>query len=180
MYGKILLPLDGSKLAECALDHVRAIASGCGAQEVILLGVTQRIAGRAHTEELGPPIPTHVGLWDLGADLTGRVLTPPPSTRDQAPVSVGRHEEQAKEYLERTAKGLEANGLDVRTVVLAGNPAEQILRAAESAKVDLIIMASHGRSGPSRWAFGSVSDKVLRSSAIPVLMVRAPGCSGGL
>ena len=85
-----------------------------------------------------------------------------------------------EEYLERTAKGLEAKGLDVRTVVLAGNPAEQILRAAESAKVDLIIMASHGRSGPSRWAFGSVSDKVLRSSVVPVLMVRAPGCSGGV
>ena len=57
--------------------------------------------------------------------------------------------------------------------VVVGHPAEEILRYADEKEVDLILMATHGRSGIKRWALGSVADKVLRSSTIPVWLVRA-------
>jgi nucleotide-binding universal stress UspA family protein len=55
-----------------------------------------------------------------------------------------------------------------------GNPALEILKAAEEKAVDLIAMTTHGRSGPSRWVFGSVTAKVLRSASVPLLVVRHP------
>ncbi len=57
-----------------------------------------------------------------------------------------------------------------------GGVAEGIADYATKNDADLIIMATHGRSGISRWVLGSVADRVLRSSCVPVLMVRAPGC----
>jgi nucleotide-binding universal stress UspA family protein len=61
----------------------------------------------------------------------------------------------------------------VRGELLTGTPSDEILRYAEKNNIDLILMASHGRSGVSRWAMGSVAYKVLRQSRVPVLMVRA-------
>jgi len=61
----------------------------------------------------------------------------------------------------------------VRGELVTGSPADEILRYAEKNNIDLILMASHGRSGISRWAMGSVAYKVLRSARVPVLMVRA-------
>jgi nucleotide-binding universal stress UspA family protein len=91
----------------------------------------------------------------------------------QIPVTVGKKQRQAERYLDRIAKGLQKKGLKVGTAVLLGRPAEEITVFAEQTDVDLIVMASHGRSGPSRWAYGSVADKVFRGSNAPVLMVRA-------
>ena len=95
------------------------------------------------------------------------------------PEGIGKKEKQAQRYLNRIAKGLNAKGITVRTEVLLGNPAEEIAFYAEHPGCDLIIMASHGRSGPSRWTHGSVAEKVFRASSVPVLMVRAPGCVPG-
>ncbi|MBI3856001.1 MAG: universal stress protein [Planctomycetes bacterium] len=55
-----------------------------------------------------------------------------------------------------------------------GDPAEEILKAAEEKEIDLIAMTTHGRSGPSRWVFGSVAAKVLRAASVPLLVVRHP------
>lgn len=93
---------------------------------------------------------------------------------------MGKLQRQAERYLNRIAKGMQSKGVKVSVVVLLGNPAEEIVRYAEENAVDLIVMASHGRSGPSRWAFGSVADKVFRGSCVPVLMIRAPGCVAGV
>ena len=68
-------------------------------------------------------------------------------------------------------------GVNAKTEVLLGKPAEAITSYAEKNGIDLIIMSSHGRSGISRWASGSVAERVFRSACVPVLMVRAPGCS---
>ena len=95
-------------------------------------------------------------------------------------VTLGKMQRQAQRYLDRIAKGLEAKGINVRTEVLLGKPAEEIASFAEQNGADIIAMSSHGRSGPSRWAYGSVADRVLRASCIPVLMVRAPGCVLGI
>ena len=57
---------------------------------------------------------------------------------------------------------------------------EKLIDYAERNDVDLILIATHGRSGVRRWVRGSIADKVLRAANIPVLMVRAPGSEGGI
>jgi nucleotide-binding universal stress UspA family protein len=171
MYKKILVPLDGSKLAECALPHVEELARGCDTGEVILVSVTERIKGYRPLEDSSQSVAgPGGGLWDIGHPVSHRLLQE----------ATGKKEKQAQRYLGRIAKAMEAKGINVSTEVLLWKPAEAIVGYAKQSGCDLIVMASHGRSGPSRWAYGSVTDKVLRSSCIPVLMVRAPGCVPGI
>jgi len=75
-------------------------------------------------------------------------------------------------YLQRTAERLRAKGINTDIKVLTGDPAEAIVSFAEKNPCDIIVMASHGRSGVTRWAVGSVADKVFRASSVPVLMVK--------
>ena len=154
---KILVPLDGAKLAECALPHAEELAKGCNTEEVILVSVTEPVKGYRMLEDPGQP---------LG--------------QRRIPEASGKKEKQARRYLDRIAKAMEAKGIKAGTEVLLWKPAEAIIGYAEQSKCDLIVMASHGRSGPSRWAYGSVADKVLRGSCVPVLVVRAPGCVPGI
>ncbi|HLB13188.1 MAG TPA: universal stress protein [Dehalococcoidia bacterium] len=147
MYKKILVTLDASKLAECVLPHVETLAAGTDA-EVVLLSV-------------GEPTPEF-----LGDDPEHRVFV------EQA---VARLEVQVKDYLGRVAKELQAKGVKAKGEFIPGNPAEEILDYAKRNNIDLIAMATHGRSGVGRWVRGSVADKVLHSSPVPVLLVRAPG-----
>jgi nucleotide-binding universal stress UspA family protein len=167
MYKKILVPLDGSKLAECALSHAEEIARGCSAEEVILISVTERVRGQTEAPEAYEVYlaSDKEGVGDTGSEVT---------------VTLGKMQEQAQAYLARIEKALQAKGMRVRSDVPVGKPAEEIADFAKRSKVDIIVMSSHGRSGPSRWAYGSVTDKVLRSSCVPVLMVRAPGCVPGI
>ena len=155
MYKKIMVPLDGSELAECALPHVEDIALKYGA-DIILVSVTERIKGYRPVEEYGSP---------LGETLVSE--------------AAGKLEKQGQKYLDRIAKGLESKGIKVQTEMLMGNPAEELIIYAKTENCDLVIMASHGRSGPSRWTHGSVAEKVIRSNCAPLLMVRAPGCTLG-
>jgi nucleotide-binding universal stress UspA family protein len=77
-------------------------------------------------------------------------------------------------YLDEIAKRLQSKGLIVTTMLSEGHAAEEIKKAAQQKKADLIAMSTHGRSGFRRWALGSVTDKVLHDSgSIPVLTIRA-------
>ncbi len=78
----------------------------------------------------------------------------------------------AQAYLDKIAAELSALGASVQVRIATGNPAEAIIRMAEETKVDLIAMSTHGRSGLSRWAFGSVAEKVAQGASIPILLVR--------
>jgi nucleotide-binding universal stress UspA family protein len=158
MYRRVMVPLDGSKLAECALPYAEELAKGCKTEEVILVSVTERIQGYRLIEDY--------------SDV--------PSGERLVPEATGKMQRQAEKYLGRIAKGLEKKGIKVRTEVLLGNPAEEIRIYSEHPGCDLIIMASHGKGGPSRWACGGVAYKVFRASCVPVLMVRAPGCVPGI
>jgi len=157
MFRKILVPLDGSKLAECALPYAEALAKGCNTEEVVLVSVTEPVIGYRPLEDPSQP---------LGERL--------------APETVGKKERPAQKYLSKIAKTLETKGIKVRTEVLLGKPADEIAIFAKYNDINIIVMSSHGRSGPSRWAYGSVADKVFRASPVPVLMVRAPGCIPGV
>ncbi len=157
MYQKILVPLDGSKLAECALPYVEELAKGCATEEVILVSVTERVQGYR--------------VFDDSTQLRGQRLV-----RE----AVGKKQEQAQRYLDKIAKAMKAKGISVDTEVLLGDPAEEIVSYAKHPGCDIIIISSHGRSGISRWAYGSVADKIFRASCVPILMVRAPGCVPGI
>jgi nucleotide-binding universal stress UspA family protein len=157
MIKNIMVPLDGSKLAECALEYAEDLAAKPGVEKVILVSVTERVKGFSAIED--PNSPTEIRLM---------------------PEASGKMEKQAANYLNRIGKGLESRGIKVEKEVLYGDPAEEITIYCENGAADLIVMSSHGRSGPSRWAHGSVAEKVLRSAKIPVMIIRSPACSGVL
>jgi len=143
MYKRILVPLDGSELAERILPHVTAIAKATGAKVLLLRATDPRhgsIAAEAATE---------ARKW-LEADQA-----------------------QAARYLEGVAKRLKDAGVPTKLEVLLGEPAVEILTAAEKENVDLIAVMSHGVTGLSHFDTGSVAQKVLKGATRPVLLVRA-------
>jgi nucleotide-binding universal stress UspA family protein len=152
MFKKVLVPLDGSKLAECVLPYIEGMAKVI--DEVVLVSVTERIQGFRAVEDYGSP-----------------------TEERMAQEAVGKMERQATKYLDRIGKGLEEKGIKVTRDVLLGNPAEEIIIYAETKKCDLILMASHGRGGISRWVHGSVTDRVSSAVCIPMMIIRAPGCA---
>ena len=202
MFKTILVPLDGSTLAECALEYAETLAQNCQATEVILVSVTERILGRTQSKESKELLQSSDssraggGLPELGSRLaTVNPQAYGPQTSPQGAgsgsgvmadgskgtaVIVGKLEKQAYNYLKKIAKRFQKKNIPVKYEVLLGNPAEQITKYAEENDVEVIVMASHGRSGPSRWALGSVSDKVFRAACKPILMIRAPGCFIGV
>lgn len=163
MYKKILVPLDGSELAECVLRHVESIAKGCGVQEVIFLRVVEPLRWVA-----GPPYTT--GGMDDGISFSEEDIKRLTSENKAA----------AENYLSQLANRIKYNGVTIWTEVISGRAAENIAEYATENGVDLITIATHGRSGVSRWVWGSVTDRVLRSACVPVMIVRAPGCVPGI
>jgi nucleotide-binding universal stress UspA family protein len=153
MYQRILAPLDGSELSECTLDHVRAIAKGCNVPEVDVVTVLE---------------PFRPSTWQA------EEVVIPEQVMGEAR---GRYEAEIKEYVTKIEQELKKEGIAAKGVVLeVGPPADRILEYAEGNNIDLIIMSTHGRSGPSRWAFGSVADRVVRNSPAPVLVATPRGC----
>ena len=145
MYQKILAPLDGSELTECTLEHVKAIALGCKVPQVVLLTIME------------PVLPDDNAIEDFGAEFHRDIME--------------KGKADLQNYLSRVTDNLKKEGVAAEAVVLTGRAAEQILGYASKNQVDLIIMSTHGRSGVARWALGSVSDRVLRHSPVPVLVI---------
>ena len=153
MFDKILVPLDGSGLAECILPYVEELAKGQKVKEIILFRVCQQ-----------PEIPA-----DYPANM-------PASWEQHVNEIMNGAQQQCRLYLGDIEKKLRTSGIKVKIESCLGNAADEIVRCAEKNQVGLIVMASHGRSGVSKWAFGSVAEKVFRCTCVPILMVRAPGC----
>ncbi len=154
MYKKILALLDGSELSEASLEHVRTVAAGCNVPEVVLLIVVEPVSSLSYASQAA-----------LDKGLIARM-----EQHSQA---------HAQDYIGRIVDKLKKQGIAAHGVVAWGMPADEILYYARKNEVDLIIMSTHGRSGVSRWAFGSVADKVMRYSPVPVLVVRPDGSQGG-
>ncbi len=152
MYKKIMAPLDGSELAECIFPHIDTILAGCGVQELVLVRVLEPINLTPYADADG-----FMGAKDIEKLVVAQ-------------------ENEAKTYLDKTKRRFQKGGVDVWIQMLNGNVAESIADYAKKEGFDLIVMATHGRGGLSRWAFGSVADRVMRSVNAPVLMVRALGC----
>jgi nucleotide-binding universal stress UspA family protein len=82
----------------------------------------------------------------------------------------------AEEYLGRQVNLLKAKGIPAEAAVTFGIASSALTNYAEKNGVDLIVIATHGRSGLNEWFWGSVAERVLKTSKIPVLMVRPNGC----
>ena len=147
MYRKVVVPLDGSELAEGVLPHVAEVIRNRGSQ-VYLLSVAP-----------------------LGRRVVPSAVVHPASA--SAPEERRRVKRELVTYLQAVAKRLEPVAADVQVGVRFGRPADDILDFAGEVGADLIAMSTHGRSGLSRWVFGSVADRVLRGAVCPVLLVRA-------
>jgi nucleotide-binding universal stress UspA family protein len=154
MYSTILVPLDGSKLAECVLPHVETLIKGAQAKRVIFARVFE---------------PFH----------------PPTSDYIFDDVQIKKVDSENKAESEKYLKGIVGqvkygSGVRVESVVLRGNAADVLADFANKNEADIIVIATHGRSGVSKWVWGGVADRILRSSCVPILMVRAPGCVPGI
>jgi len=144
MYRRMLVPLDGSPLAEVVLPYARALAGRLNLAVALI-----HVADKKDSKSLLLP----QAYVNRTADRIRREVAEDPRRRSGNTRGT------------RVAK--------VSGEVVVGSPAEEILRCADRNDIDLILMATHGRSGISRWVMGSVADRVLRSSRIPVLPVRA-------
>lgn len=169
MFKKVLVPLDGSELAEAVLPYVEDLGKRCTA-EVVLLQVVAMPHDR--TTAIYQPPRGDMPMQSLPESAEDVVITQHPIYREQEMASLRA---EAELSLARAKERLSKAGLKTRVKVLFGRPAEKIVEYAMKEEVDLIAMATHGRSGFGRWVFGSVADKVLRAAALPILLIRPPG-----
>ena len=152
MYRRIMVPLDGSELAECVLPHIEAIAQLSKAS-VELVHVIEPLE-----------LPTRGGIALSIDDLK----------------QIEAHSKNdAERYLNEIIKRLKNVSIKARSKVLIGKAADSLIDYIHESNFDLIIMATHGRSGISRWIWGSVAERILHSSSIPVLIIRPPECIPG-
>ncbi len=150
----IIVPVDGSSLAEEVIPHVAALAKGLGLKVTLL-----RVAATA------AEFSAHTGYQRL---------------EGEAGIHFPGFEEMAKEagdqaltYLQKLEETLRGQGVDsVEHQIVHGAAANVIVDVAQETPDNLVAMTTHGRSGPARWAMGSVADKVVRHSGDPVLVVR--------
>jgi nucleotide-binding universal stress UspA family protein len=166
VFKKILVPCDGSELAqESVFPQVEGLAQKMDA-EVIILRVVPHPSGRSGSAfkpgapEL--PIPLPVRPEDA---RTARH----PIYKDQ---EIASAEGEARRSVSVAEALFREKGVKVRSEVLLGEPAEEITDYAAEQDVDLIVMCSHGKSGIGRWVFGSVTQKVLSAAHSPILVIR--------
>lgn len=148
MYNKIMVALDGSSLAECVLPHVKAFIEKYHVEKIVFVRVVE------------PALIFHSGEYPISPE----VLMESESAGKSA----------AKNYLDEIVNRFKQEGTKLQSEVLTGRVAESIVDFAEKNNFDLILIATHGRSGVRRWVRGSIADKVLHSSNVPVLIIRAP------
>ena len=142
MMKRILVPLDGSLLAESALAVAAKLARSTDGMLILV-------------QALALPV-------EYDSPLMPQVL----------PREVGDDDARVQAYLTRQASLPMLSGLPVKTAVLTAAPALSILNAATEYQADMIVMTSHGRTGVSRWVFGSVAEHVARQAHVPVLVLR--------
>lgn len=147
MFKHLLVPLDGSSLAEKALPAALSLAQKFDS-EITLLRIV-------------PPV-------YLAADVSGSSYGAVIGNLRQMAFA------EAEVYLKEQKGSLRQQGYKVHTHLLEGEDvAHLILSLLESLNIDTVVMSTHGRGGLNRWVYGSVADKVLRQATVPVLLIRA-------
>ena len=150
MYDRMLVPLDGSEVAEAILPYATELARRC-ASHVTLIQVVESMAQAMAT--MAPAEPMMVS----------------PQAVENITEGLEGETDAAQAYLKQTAAKLSSAGLQVDWIVVSGSAGPEIARYAEEHTIEMIAMSSHGRGGLERAIFGSVADHVLRHATIPVL-----------
>jgi len=155
MTEKILVPLDGSPFGEGALVYVEQLIANLKPANMPVITLLHVVPAPIR------PMPVEGGVYSLPAD---------PEDREA-------EKDVAAAYLEQVAESPRRAGATVNCLSVLGeagvSSAASIIRVEAETGADLVAMSTHGRRGITRWAFGSVTEKVLRSGSVPVLMVRA-------
>jgi nucleotide-binding universal stress UspA family protein len=142
VYKRILVPLDGSPLSEAVLPHAQALAQAEGAEILIL-----RVAVNPSAEfSFSDPA--------LASEL------------------IQEMEAETQTYLKDLCSKLESTGIRTAYLMRKGPIAETILEVAGNMQADMIAMSTHGRSGLQRWLIGSIADRIVHHSSVPVLLIR--------
>jgi nucleotide-binding universal stress UspA family protein len=158
MYQRILLTNDGSELAAAAIPHASTIAKATGA-EVVVLQVVDSVAQIMTQMTTGTIEPLPAG----------------PVTAEIAEESVGSQHAEAEKGLNAVKARLETDGVqNVRILVAEGRPQDAIVDVARELGCDLIVMATHGRSGLGRAILGSVADHVVRNASNAAVLLTRP------
>jgi nucleotide-binding universal stress UspA family protein len=158
-FRRILVPLDGSPAAEQALEHARGLARATGAT-LILLSVA--LPPSDHLPATAPP-----------TLIPGTRTAPQAAQATTAAVAPGESEaDRITHYLQAQAEALRREGLPVETELTYGKPAAEITAVSKRVAADILVMATHGRSGLARVRLGSVALEVAQTSRLPVLLVR--------
>ena len=140
----IIVPLDGSELAESALPHAEMMAGVANIPIILVRSV---------------PFPITYGA-DMYAGMSTAMIA-----------SAEEDEKIARQYLAEVATRLRAHGHHVETHMSAGHPRTEIAAVAQETEDSIVIMTTRGASGLTRWVVGSVADSVIRSSGVPVLII---------
>jgi nucleotide-binding universal stress UspA family protein len=150
MFERILVCLDGSKLAEQILPYAVEEALRFGSRVTLLKVVTfPMMAAKAEA----------VGTLSQTGGLTEE--------------AIGKETAEAKAYLERVAEPLLGRGVNVECIAVEGSPVgDTIVAYAHNNNIDLICIATHGHSGLGRIVFGSVANRVLKESGLPILVIK--------
>lgn len=143
---RILVPLDGSALSELALDMATTLVERFESQLILLYVVELPALALPAINMPEPP------SWAV-------------EVREQA-------DREAQNYLQTQKQNLEQQGYRVEILVREMSPAERIVEVAATENIDLVVMSTHGQGGLTRWALGSVADRVVQHSPCPVLLVR--------
>lgn len=149
MFEQILIPTDGSEPATNAAQKGVELAAEHGAT--------------VHVMSVVEPIP--LGMYSAG---------PEPASAEHGTV-IEEQKNEARAAIEHVIERCEEHGLDAREEIAYGNPSQEITEYAEAEGIDAIVMGTHGRSGAGRLIIGSVAEKVVRQSPVPVMTVRATG-----
>ena len=150
MYQKLFVSLDGSELDESVLGHVDALGRGCLVKEITFVRVVEPFES-----------PSIVADYPIKPEEVIRINA--------------ENKAVAEEYVNKMVSGFKYEGVKIEGKVLDGKAAVLAEYASKNG-ADLIVIATHGRSGVSRWAWGRLVDRIVRSACVPVVMVPAPGC----
>jgi len=153
MFQKVLVPLDGSGLAEAVLPYVERLAKVYQSQLVLVQVIPppSQVVGFTGTADLGPMTRTDVEAINATMEAEAR---------------------NAGAYLQKQAGILGERGVKATWEVRQGPPGPTIVQCAKERGTGAIALSTHGRSGLGRLVFGSVADYVLRHSGLPILLIK--------
>lgn len=148
MYNRILLTSDGSKNSEIAIKHALQIASDEGAEVIVLHVVDSKNTSNLSDEDVGKEVP------------------------------FGKYSQKVLNQFEKVIEDLENkkdenNRVNIIRLSIVGDPTKVILDVCQRENIDMIVMSNSGKNKVNRFLLGSVTEKVIRESPVPVLVIPA-------